>query len=62
MKKRLSTIIGLLLTVVMLASFSIGSFEAGAAVSDSYDMYLADYLLTNETAQSYINRDFKLPY
>lgn len=62
MQKRLSTIIGLLLTVVMLASFSVGTFEAGATVSASYETYLADYLLTNETAQSYINRDFKLPY
>lgn len=62
MSKKLSAIIGLILAVVMLASFSVGTFEAGAAVSASYDTYLADYLLTNETAQSYINRDFKLPY
>lgn len=46
----------------MFITFSVGTLEAGAASSESFDTYLADYLLTNESAQSYINRDFKLPY
>ncbi len=62
MSKKLSAIIGLLLTVVMFASFSIGNFEAEAAVSASYDTYLADFLLNDATAQSYINREYSIPY
>lgn len=62
MQKRLSAIIGLILILVMIVSFSVETFNISAASSESYDTYLADYLLTDKTAQSYINRDFKLPY
>lgn len=62
MKKIITTSVGLLITVVMLFSFYSSAFIANASISQSYETYLADYLLTSEYAQSYINRDFYIPY
>lgn len=62
MKKKFTTVVSLLLTVVMLFSLSTSELSASAGINQSYETYLADYLLSSEHSQSYINRDFYIPY
>lgn len=47
-----------------LDSLTLDSYPAILAQNDdiAYDFYLADYLLSSEHAQSYINRDYYIPY
>ncbi len=57
-----SAIISILIVVVMMVTFSSSMLTATASNSNTFDQYLADYLTTAENAQSYINRDYYLPY
>ena len=62
MQKKITAALGLMITLVMLFTFSVSTFSATAATSTTYDQYLADYLISSAEAQSYINRDYYIPY
>ena len=51
-----------LMVVVMFVSFVASNIGAAAATAETYDQYLADYLISSSEAQSYIRRDYYLPY
>ena len=62
MKKKVTNVMGLVLTLMLLFTFTVSTFTATAENNMTYDQYLADYLASNSSAQSYINREFYLPY
>lgn len=62
MKKARTSFLGSLAALLVSCVLTFSSVSVSAGNTCTYSQYLADYLASNELAQTYVNRDYQIPY